>query len=211
MKKLKGHKPGCRCVGCSSATRKRGMAKLGLKNRRGHRNPLNRSESRHVARTAAQAIRTSEYNAKKKSGKQARYFQGKAVALAETLSMSETRAGRKAGRKLEGRARSLKNPRQETHFIGSRVTLYVSGRVYPYESSTIFGGPDTYSATVHVQTKHWPPLNGRVTRIDYDNPEKAMRAYGKNGRFRHDFTSPARIYSVGAGRITVNSQSRIWR
>ncbi len=51
----------------------------------------------------------------------------------------------------------------------------------------------------------------QVRAIEYDNRAKALRAYGRPGRFIHTFKRPVSVTSAGSGIVVMKSTSRIWR
>lgn len=279
-KKLRGHKPACKCVGCSAKTRRRGMKALGLR-----KNPLDKKESRAIARNVVASIRSAKKHAPK--SRQREFFSGEAAGKASILShYGHSESARKAGWKLRGkalrnprrahrnpltgreaadlarrmnrskknalrlrgidsayyrgkaigeggvldtyvdrkkrdRARSiaqrvyrrlgdLENPRRHGPYIGMNPTLrFDTGRAIRY-AGKIYAGADGFSVVIFAPHSAGI-VHHQVRAVEYDNRAKAMRAYGRPGRFLHKFTSPVSVKSPGTGIIVLKSSSRIWR
>lgn len=284
--KLKGHKKGCACVGCSAATRKRGRAHLlawkkwmerGVKGRR-LSNPLSRKET-------AKVLKMARYASRRAKGRKASYFRGardasatvaasfsatahrskaRKLAMALTLRNPSSRkrvasfsshkkgcacvfhskATRLKGMKALGlgpvapktaakRARALKratarlaamksfpNP-GSLKYIGSRPTVYTSSGKVLNLSGKVLAGPGDNRVTLAILGRanmSAVPLGARVVRIDYDNRAKALRAYGRVGRFRHDFKSSPVVERVAQKRVgsrfsryILKSSTPLWR
>lgn len=171
MKRRK-HKKGCRCVACSPATRKRGMAAL--------RNALRKARSkrrRHVVRSF------------KRRGGGVSAYQRKGARV----------------------KRHWSNPGHGA-YIGSNVRLH-PGR--HHVGSKLYCG-NAAGEVVLKGCGAWPRVGTRVRRADYDNRPKALRSYGRPGRFKHDFTSPvtvARVVTLPGNQwlAMLRSQSNIWK
>lgn len=125
--KLKGHKPACKCVGCSAATRARGMKKLGLtkrapkshskrkkmmrgaikkladlkkfpnKKRRKNRNPLTRKEVAEIARSAKADF---TFGKRFQQGHTRSFMMGAAEAKSNVLAKYAQKKARKSAAKI---------------------------------------------------------------------------------------------------------------
>lgn len=167
-KKLKGHKPACKCVGCSAVTRARGLARI-----RG--------------------------GLKRKSQAGAKFM----------LKMWKAKAKNPA-KKTPRRAKRHSNPKTSMRLVGTRPTLYLDRGARTF-AGRLHAGPQGNQLTILGKFPA-PQIRGmKISRIDYDNKPKALRAYGKSGRFRHDFQAPVRVVLAARGRIVVESSSRIWK
>lgn len=148
-RRLKGHKPGCRCVACSPATRKSGLEKI-------------RSKS--------------------------------------------TRAMVKRAKKFW---RGVKKNAPSPRYVGSNVVLNGKGLGL---TSRILAGPGSSKVTVVAgKFARRFAVGDVVRRAEYDNRAKAIRAYGKPGRFYHNFKGGVRVASVNFGKIILSSRNPLWR
>lgn len=249
-KKLKGHKPGCKC---SADTRKRGMKAMGLAKSRPnphkhnkhnkHKNPLTRKEAASEAKYSRYLYRAAGVTPKSMPTRAA-YYYGRAQGVASVIEKrSNSKQGKRVGAGLVSRAGTkginlgLGNPKKRRsaiekfyrnrkasvkkamrkfvprkknlptpHFIGSNVS---APRHHFGRNSRLYTGPGLFSVTISGARGGAP--RGSVSRLDYDNPSKAQRAYGKKGRFFHIFKKSVRAVSIGNGKIKFMSSSPLWR
>lgn len=182
-KKLKGHKPACKCVGCSAATRARGMAKLGLSKGRKHKN----ARKAHRGPVKRLRVKALAKRFKKKLKKAARV---------------DTRRHRKATKKHA-------NP--SSFLIGTSPVMHTSRGRFAYKGARLITGPGEHCFSIIGGKAHRHPAPGvKVSCIDYRHDAKALRSYGRIAPFRHRFSSAASVKSSGTGRIVVQSSARIW-
>ena len=181
---LKGHRRTCRCVGCSAETRARGMRSLrrALPNRR-----------RKVARRARPDYRLGK--AAKRKVKEM------ASVLRKALKFNRRR-----------KVRHANPPEGAVSRVGTAPTLTVSGHgslQYPRGALRVSSDPRSIYLDLGGAA---PPVPGsRVTRIEYDDPVKAVEAYGEIGRFRHDCSDPFVVGSASGGSVLLTSKSTSWR
>lgn len=180
--KLKGHKPGCRCVGCSAATRSRGMARLGMNPKR-RRKVRKANPRRRAAPKKARARRVR---------RNPPYGPG---SRGVNVSWSRKR-----------------NPESESTFIGRAPTLTVAGQGnLQFPRGMLHRGVDGYSVRLDLGGAPAPRPGSRVTRIEYDDPVKAVEAYKEIGRFRHDCDDPFVVGPAQGGSVLLTSKSIAWR
>ena len=82
---------------------------------------------------------------------------------------------------------------------------------YPETIGNLYVGRD--SASIVILAPHSKALEHRAVKaIEYDNRAKAMRAYGRPGRFLHHFKSQLIIKSMGSGVLVLKSYGggKIW-
>ncbi len=106
---------------------------------------------------------------------------------------------------------ALANPPGE---IGRSVTLH-GRRSWHYPISRISRGSHEREAVL-VAIGKAPPIGSRFSRVDYDNPAKALRAYGRVDRFRHDRERApltlSRVAKSGRGfRALLTAKVPVWR
>ncbi len=111
------------------------------------------------------------------------------------------RGGRVSGYKRKGARvkRHMSNPPRR--YIGSNATIYSRPGVTSWPHSNIYCGPGPYQFTIVGRASrgffsHQLRLGSQVTRVDYDNRAKALRAYGKPGRFKHDFGPGVEVVAI---------------
>ncbi len=160
---LKGHRRGCKCVGCSPATRARGMKKLTNRRRR----PVRRAK---LHRKIAGQARTR-------------------------------RVGRAPRR----------NP--DENFIGSAPSLKVHGHgTLSYPRGVLRATSDPHVVRLDLGGAAPPPQGARVTWIYYDDPVKAVEAYGEIDRFEHVAEDhPFIVGPAQGGSVLLTSKSIAWR
>lgn len=232
MKKLKGHKPACKCVGCSAATRARGMKALGLtkkapkshSKRRGmmraavkklgdmkkYPNPLTRKEAIAEIKYARYLL---EHGKKRSDEKSRAYYFGRAEGHVSAVTHnSKIRQVQRVTKKMAERVGKAlySNPAKHGPFIGVNPTLrFDTGRAIRYPGK-MYAGKD--GSSVVIFSPHSANIvHHQVRAVEYDNKAKAMRAYGRPGRFLHTFKTPVSVKSPGSGIIVLKSSSRIWR
>ena len=193
--------------------------------KRSHKNPLNKKESREILLLAQKTRRAAH----KEKGGLKPWLKGYSAAKASTVSDYAKRLKDKIrGAKLATRFRKDKweNPKHKPRrhknpaavFIGSAVKLHTSAGAIYSPTSKIYGGPGVNAARLVVPGYfHRARLNAKVSKVDYDNRPKAMRSYGKPGRFRHVFKQHPEISSIthDAARrqtvIEIRGSAPIWR
>ena len=111
---------------------------------------------------------------------------------------------------MRGGAPRRRNP--DESFIGRAPTLAVrgSGDMY-FPRGVLRKGPDGQSVRLDLGGAPAPRPGSSVTRIDYDDPVKAMDAYKEIARFRHDCREPFIVSPAKDGSILLTSKSTAWR
>lgn len=183
-KKLKGHKPHCKCVGCSADTRRRGMKALGLSKKA----PRSHSKRRRMVRAAVKKLAAMKKypNPKRRKKIKAR----RKPAALQRRNLAKRRHANPVG-----------------HSIGTAVLVFSSrGNV---RGARLMTGPGEHRFTV-LGTGSRRIDGAKVRRVEYRNDAKAMRAYGRRAPFQHTFSSPAHVLSSGGGRIVIESSRRLW-
>lgn len=200
MKKLKGHKPGCKCVGCSADTRRRGMKALGLSKSA----PRSAKKRAKMVRAAVKKLaKMKKYpNPKRRSRRPADY----GLKITRAILKRDRAEG---VRKLRA-AKKRRHANPAGNLIGTSPVLHVRGRAFSFPGARLVTGSNPHRANVVGIRGRRYPMNHRVLCIDYRNDGKAMRAYGRIAPFRHKFTSEARIISAGSGKIVIECRSTIW-
>lgn len=189
-KKLRGHKPACKCVGCSAETRRRGMKALGLS-----KNPPRKAHKGKTKRAIAKSIKR---HAKKTAALVKPRKRRKYKKLLRKIA---------AAKCLPNRKRRARHSNPAGNLIGTSVVIHSSrGRT---RGARLLTGPGENRFTV-LGTGSKRIDGARVKAVDYRHDAKAMRAYGRIAPFRHRFTSPAHVLSSGGGRIVIQSSRRIW-
>lgn len=219
-KKLKGHKKGCKCVGCSADTRRRGMAKLGLlkKVRRANRTPkAARANPKGKPYDMIYCAKCLQFHAPPAhKGTHKAYKRSLAATLDRKRRASVHKVMRKAAKRGGHKYRPAKRLKNSPlKFIGSNVRL-ITNRGSFNVGGKVYGGPGAYAVTVACShgKGHAVPLGSLVRRMEYDNRPKALRAYGKAGRFYHNFSASVRVASVDikkARTFTLKSSVPLWR
>ncbi len=202
--KLKGHKPACKCVGCSAATRRRGAAALHRPRQRPkHKNPL----AFHGGKTRPYCGNCGQWQGPTRAG----YLDCSSECARRGFEHKRTLRELKK-RELGNPLRRKKPAKTSMPLIGTSPRVYAPRVAPKFPGARLYAGPQSNQVSILGKfSKRGSLLGARVSRIDYDNRAKALRAYGKPGRFRHDFKSPAKVSHVSAGRIVIASSSRIWR
>lgn len=210
---LKGHKPACKCVGCSAATRKRGMSSLGIGGSR--------------AKVAASVPNRKRRKTRKHKNTRGRdkatfaYADSKAhkrrmEKLRRRAAITQKKAkGRMLNRKAKNRpvVRRRRNPADAGGFIGRAPSLSVSRYGdFQFPSGTLFATSDPHVVRLFAGVgAKVPPEGSKVTRIEYDDPVKAVEAYKEIGRFRHDCSDPFVVGQAQGGNVLLTSKSTAWR
>lgn len=115
----------------------------------------------------------------------------------------------RAGSRAQARPRH-RNP--DSDFIGSAPTLWVSGQgPLQFPRGELRSAPDATGIYLDLGGSPAPRPGARVTRIDYDDPEKAVEAYKTIGRFRHNCEEPFIVGNAQGGSVLLTSKSTAWR
>lgn len=200
--KLKGHRPACKCVGCSAATRARGMKALGL-------HPNKARVSKGAKTPGARIVGKSRKSRRKQIRRAQAAFEridratgSKISKLADRKSFPNPRRRRNPARRV------VRHGNPAGNLIGTSAVLHVGARAYRAGGRLMTGpGPHRFTITGARSLR----LDGkRIRAVDYRHDAKALRAYGRVAPFRHKFTRPAWIQSSGGGRIVVESRSPLW-
>lgn len=206
--------------GATARIRKQGFRAMTTAASGYYQNPLTRDEAARLVKSARRigvpARRSTNLRAKA-------YSKGYVHGIAQAIQTAGVSLPGK--NRLSHRVATLANP---ARFIGSNVTLYTSsGKTFHLGRSKIWAGPDGRTIIVTGEPRQsrgrygrpavfYPiPLGGRIIRIDYDNRPKALDAYGRPGRFRHDFKVPVIAESVkgkgqGAYVATLRGNAQLW-
>lgn len=122
------------------------------------------------------------------------------------------RRRRHVNRRCVNRPRPRRRPNPEATFIGDAPTLYVSGvGKLDFPRGELLAGTDHNSVYLDLGGDKAPPVGAKVTRIDYDDPEKAVEAYKEIARFRHDCKDPFIIGPAQDGLVVLSSKSVAWK
>jgi len=104
------------------------------------------------------------------------------------------------------------NPETGATFIGRAPTLTVSGHGhFQFPRGVLRAAPDKRSVYLDLGGDKAPPVGSRVTRVEYDDPVKAVEAYKEIGRFRHDCADPFIVGPAAGGTVLLSSKSIAWK
>lgn len=241
MKKLRGHKPCCRCVACCPATRRRGMAALKRGSKRRHKNVrfridprkwqvaesfVSQSDAKHYAKVIQ---RRGVNSIVQLEGSRWTVFirRGLKNSLPAALRRELDAIKKSPGKTKKflkilrgiGKSNGWKWPKHSRrpnpvsrYSIGKNATLYPGGY---FKGSNLWTSGNPSEIILRGSGK-WPKVGTRVKRIDYDNRPKAMRSYGRPGRFKHVFKAYPEVTRVvtskgGGWQATLRSPSNIWK
>ncbi len=142
-------------------------------------------------------------------------------------------AGYPGGRKLGKREALRKTKVVQTYrihanpapkhggYIGKNVALHrTTGRTETLRGSKLYCGASVFQLLIVMPSSPSmkPAIGSGVSRMDYDNRPKAIRAYGRAGRFTHPFTSRVSVKSIGRNHVgqanynyaILESSTRLW-
>jgi hypothetical protein len=80
-----------------------------------------------------------------------------------------------------------------------------------FPSGAIYASSDPHSVRLALGGSAAPRPGARVTRIEYDDPVKAVEAYKEIGRFRHDCSDPFIVGPANGANVILTSKSIAWR
>jgi hypothetical protein len=130
---------------------------------------------------------------------------------------------RKAAAKKEAMRRRQKNPARRaprrvhrnpaSDFIGSAPSLKVHGHgTLSYPRGVLRATSDPHVVRLDLGGAAPPPQGARVTWIYYDDPVKAVEAYGEIDRFEHVAEDhPFIVGPAQGGSVLLTSKSIAWR
>lgn len=214
MKKLRGHKPACKCVGCSAETRRRGMKALGLRKK-----TRKAAKAKPVLGTHKELSERLER--KRRMGfpfyENARKAHRRAVRKA--IRRNKTKKHKPALRRFMRTHRKRRHANPAGNLIGTSPVVHAA-YTYRFPKARLITGQNSYQVRIiGIRSGTALPIGygSTVRAIDYRNDAKAMRAYKRRAPFRHTFTKKARIVMSGwgtvgtnSGYIVIESSSHIW-
>jgi hypothetical protein len=120
------------------------------------------------------------------------------------------RAPRPARRpRRAGNRRRARNPNEG--LVGYAPTLYVRGdKPLNFPEGLLLIGEDGFSCYLELGGVKAPPEGAKVYKIDYDDPAKAVEAYGRIDRFTHECESPLVVGKTAEGVTKLVGTVRVW-
>lgn len=119
------------------------------------------------------------------------------------------RRPRRAVNRQRVRNRRARNP--EEGLIGFAPTLYVRGsEPLNFPEGSLLIGEDGYSCCLELGGAKAPPAGAKVYKMDYDDPAKAVEAYGRIDRFEHKCESPLTVGKTAEGVTPLVGTVRVW-
>lgn len=122
------------------------------------------------------------------------------------------------------------NPRRRRHFrnarrvirrrkrneapqiIGTAPSLSVKGGgTLHFPLGRLRAGPGPHSVSLDTGGAKAPAPGSKVVRIEYDDPAKAVSAYGRIDRFTHACRSPFIVGPASNGSVALTSKSIAWK
>lgn len=117
-----------------------------------------------------------------------------------------------AGTRVTWNRKRRRNPSESGQTIGTAPSLTVSGQgALQFPLGVLKTGPDANTVRLILGGSPAPRPGSRVTRVEYDDPVKAVNAYKEIGRFRHDCADPFIVGPSDGGSVLLASKSKAWK
>lgn len=133
-------------------------------------------------------------------GGRGRMLNAKGVSSARIAALKKARRANPA--------RWRRNAPEVGGFIGSAPSLKIQGQGFVhFPRGVLRTGADPRSVYLVLGGSPAPKIGARVTRVEYNDPEKAIEAYGSPGRFFHDCEEPFVVSAVNGGTAVLSTKS----